>query len=99
MKIFLFVLKSVGFSVLIGLILGAIFGFILDFIKIAHAHQVISTPIIMAIISGVIAILLSLIVSLIMISNEKFNLKQSLLIISILNTVANIVLLLKMIFL
>jgi len=75
MKIFLFILKSVGLSVVSSFIIGAILGLIMSFFKPEHPHQIIPTWLIFGILLFAVNLAFSLITSIIMIAIDKLKIE------------------------
>jgi len=70
----IFILKSVGLSVIISALIGGITGFIIDKVKVAHPHQMIPNSILGTIIGALVGLVISLITSIVMCigNNQNF---------------------------
>lgn len=71
MNVFLFFLKSLGASMLLGTILGAITGFILTIFKSEHPHQIFASYFIFSFLGVIISLITCLVVASVITIIEK----------------------------
>jgi hypothetical protein len=86
----LFVLKSVGLSIVIALVLGVITGFIVDYYDPPTFWQILPGWVLSGVLSVLIGIAVSLIISLVMILTNKMNLIKQFVITGIMLFTVNI---------